>query len=178
MTLSQKLVILRKTKGITQDEFAKALDVSRQSVHKWESGHCFPEVMKLIKIKELFGISIDDLLDDSYEIPMTDKKKRRLVKNEEIPSQEVKSVQKEEAETDIGAPVVNKTDSMAEKNEEPVLEEIAVEVIEKAEKIADTVENEQKTFKEEVKIPSENEEGNDSVQGKKKGLFSKIFGRK
>lgn len=74
MTFSEKLVRLRKLKGITQDEFASAVGVSRQAVYKWESGQSYPEVPKLIEMKLLFGISIDDLLDESYEVVMPEKK--------------------------------------------------------------------------------------------------------
>ncbi len=77
MTFKEKLVILRKSKGLTQDEFASAVGVSRQAVYKWESGQSYPEVPKLLEIKLLFTISIDDLLDDSYEIPVPEKKKKR-----------------------------------------------------------------------------------------------------
>ena len=66
MKFSEKIVRLRKIKGITQDEFANAVGVSRQAVYKWECGQSYPEAMKLIEIKALFGISIDDLLDDTY----------------------------------------------------------------------------------------------------------------
>ncbi|MBR2343644.1 MAG: helix-turn-helix transcriptional regulator [Clostridia bacterium] len=77
MTFKEKIVILRKTKGLTQDEFAKAVGVSRQAVYKWESGQSYPEVAKLLEIKALFAISIDDLLDDSFEVALPEKKKRR-----------------------------------------------------------------------------------------------------
>ena len=77
MTFKEKLVNLRKIKGITQDEFAKAVGVSRQAVYKWESGQSYPEVTKLLEIKLLFGISIDDLLDESYEVKLPEKKRRR-----------------------------------------------------------------------------------------------------
>ncbi len=77
MTFNEKLVKLRKLKGITQDEFASAVGVSRQAVYKWESGQSYPEVPKLIEMKLLFGISIDDLLDESYEVVLPEKKVRR-----------------------------------------------------------------------------------------------------
>lgn len=77
MTFSEKLVRLRKIRGLTQDELASAVGVSRQAVYKWECGQSYPEVSKLLEIKILFGISIDDLLDDSYEIPLPEKKKRK-----------------------------------------------------------------------------------------------------
>ena len=144
MTLSQKLVILRKTKGITQDELANILDVSRQSVYKWESGQCYPEVPKIIKMKEIFEISIDDLLDDNFEVALPEKKKRRSQKKDDV-------AQPSKEET----PVLAKE----EKAQEEPVEEISVEVIEEA-----------PIVKEEVKAEEPEE--------KKRGFFSKIFGRR
>jgi len=77
MTFKEKLVILRKSKNLTQDEFASAVGVSRQAVYKWESGQSYPEVPKLLEMKQLFSISIDDLLDDNHDIPLPEKKKRK-----------------------------------------------------------------------------------------------------
>ena len=82
MTFKEKLVILRKTRGLTQDEFASAVGVSRQAVYKWECGQSYPEVPKLLEIKTLFSISIDDLLDDNFDIPLPEKKKRKRVSKE------------------------------------------------------------------------------------------------
>ena len=78
MTFKEKLVILRKMKGLTQDDFASAVGVSRQAVYKWECGQSYPEVPKLLEMKMLFGISLDDLLDDNYDIPLPEKKKKRI----------------------------------------------------------------------------------------------------
>ena len=83
MTFKEKLVRLRKINSLTQDEFACAVGVSRQAVYKWESGQSYPEVAKLLEIKLLFGISIDDLLDDTYDIPLPQKnRKKRMTKAE------------------------------------------------------------------------------------------------
>ena len=56
MKFNEKIVRLRKIRGITQDEFASAVGVSRQAVYKWESGQSYPEVAKLLEIKLLFNI--------------------------------------------------------------------------------------------------------------------------
>ena len=77
MTFKEKLVILRKSKGLTQDDFASAVGVSRQAVYKWESGQSYPEVPKLLEMKLLFTISIDELLDDNYDLPVPEKKKKK-----------------------------------------------------------------------------------------------------
>ena len=68
MKFNEKIVRLRKTKGMTQDELAQAVGVSRQAVYKWECGQSYPEVVKLLELKLLFGISIDDLLDEAFEV--------------------------------------------------------------------------------------------------------------
>ena len=81
MTFKEKLVILRKMKGITQDDFASAVGVSRQAVYKWECGQSYPEVPKLLEMKMLFGISLDDLLDDNYDIPVPEKKKSGILRS-------------------------------------------------------------------------------------------------
>ena len=83
MTFSEKLVVLRKIKHLTQDEFASAVGVSRQAVYKWESGQSYPEVQKLLEMKLLFGISIDDLLDDTFEIELPKKKRKKRMTKEE-----------------------------------------------------------------------------------------------
>ena len=80
MTFKEKVVKLRKMKGLTQDEFASAVGVSRQAVYKWESGQSYPEVAKLLEMKILFNISIDDLLDENYEVIVPEKKKKRITK--------------------------------------------------------------------------------------------------
>ncbi|MCQ2385153.1 MAG: helix-turn-helix domain-containing protein [Clostridia bacterium] len=62
MTFSEKIIRFRKTYGLTQEEFAQELEVSRQSVYKWEKGISYPEAETLLKIGDLFSVSLDDLL--------------------------------------------------------------------------------------------------------------------
>lgn len=66
MALSDKLQEIRRYNELSQDQFAEMLGVSRQSVSKWERGHGYPEIEKLIFISERFSISLDELLKDSY----------------------------------------------------------------------------------------------------------------
>lgn len=77
MTFAEKIVRLRKIKKITQDELACAVGVSRQAVYKWESAQSYPEVAKLLEIKLLFNVSIDDLLDDTFDIALPEKKRKK-----------------------------------------------------------------------------------------------------
>lgn len=64
MTLEEKLIHLRKEKGITQSELAEAVEVSRQAVSKWESGGAAPSTENLISLSDLYGVSVDYLLHD------------------------------------------------------------------------------------------------------------------
>ena len=61
MQFSEILTKRRKLFGITQDELAEKLDVSRQSISKWENGECMPEAEKLIKLADILDISLDEL---------------------------------------------------------------------------------------------------------------------
>ncbi|NMA67348.1 MAG: helix-turn-helix transcriptional regulator, partial [Clostridiaceae bacterium] len=64
MTFSEKLQLLRKNRGLTQEEMAERLDVSRQAVAKWESGQVYPDISNLIQISNLLNVSIDFLVRD------------------------------------------------------------------------------------------------------------------
>ena len=68
MTFSEKLIILRKKKGMSQEQLAELLDVSRQSVSKWEAQQALPETAKIIMVANIFGVSIDLLLKDDQSI--------------------------------------------------------------------------------------------------------------
>lgn len=67
MNMAQKLTTLRKEKGLTQMELAEVLDVSRQAVSKWELGTALPGTDKLKSIADLYGVSVDYLLDENQE---------------------------------------------------------------------------------------------------------------
>lgn len=62
MNLADKIIRLRRQKGWSQEELAAHLDVSRQSVSKWESAVSMPELDKIVRLSELFGVSTDYLL--------------------------------------------------------------------------------------------------------------------
>lgn len=64
MTLSEKIAALRGERQLSQGDLAEKLDVSRQSVSKWETGQSVPELDKLIKLADLFGVSVDQLVRD------------------------------------------------------------------------------------------------------------------
>ncbi|MCC8067651.1 MAG: helix-turn-helix domain-containing protein, partial [Clostridiales bacterium] len=67
MILSEKLLALRTRAGLSQEELAEKLNVSRQSVSKWESGGSIPGIDKILEISKIYGISTDYLLKDEME---------------------------------------------------------------------------------------------------------------
>lgn len=69
MEFNNKLYELRKQKGFSQEELANRLNVSRQTVSKWEVGDSTPDMEKLIAISDLFGISLDELILDKSPAP-------------------------------------------------------------------------------------------------------------
>ncbi|APQ78062.1 DNA-binding protein [Clostridium botulinum] len=64
MAFSNKLYSLRKQKGLSQDELGIKLNVSRQTISKWELGETTPELEKLIALGDFFEISLDELVMD------------------------------------------------------------------------------------------------------------------
>ena len=170
MTFKEKLVKLRKLKGLTQDELASAIGVSRQAVYKWESGQSYPEVPKLIEMKLIFGISIDDLLDENYEVVLPEKKKRKRLSNDEKKAIEAK-VEAEEAP------------AAEEATETPVEEEVAETPAEEAtapEAPAEETTTEEAPAAEDTAPAAPAEDAAPAEEGtaKKKGFFARLFGNK
>ncbi len=67
MILADKIINERKKNGWSQEELAEKLGVSRQSVSKWEGAQAIPDLQKILKLSELFGVSTDFLLKDDIE---------------------------------------------------------------------------------------------------------------
>lgn len=207
MTFKEKIVRLRKIKSLTQDEFASAVGVSRQAVYKWESGQSYPEVPKLIEIKMLFGISIDDLLDDTYEVQMPEKKRKKRVSTEEKKKIEKKINEEESLPVSNEAPVVEEPTEEVKKEvisetsaevEADAAEEVSEEATEEApeeemipeqapdaEVVEEVKEEPKEEPKEEEALPAtEENEAKEEVaeeansDKKKKGFFSRIFSKK
>lgn len=70
MDLGSKIKEIRKNFGLTQEDLAEKINVSRQAVAKWEMGNGVPDTDNLKVISKLFGISIDTLLDNKSDIPL------------------------------------------------------------------------------------------------------------
>ena len=68
MSISVKIKQLRKSNGLSQEQLAEKLDVSRQAISKWESGASFPDVEKMVIISELFKVSTDYLMKDENTV--------------------------------------------------------------------------------------------------------------
>lgn len=68
MKFNEKLIELRKKEGLSQEELGNKLNVTRQTVSKWELGQTTPEIEKLVEISKMFNISVDELINDSEEV--------------------------------------------------------------------------------------------------------------
>lgn len=95
MILADKIMNLRKQQGMSQEELAHQLGISRQSVSKWESGASIPDLDKVLKLSDLFGVSTDYLLKD--ELEEVSYSESSVTVEENIDSEIVKSVSIEEA---------------------------------------------------------------------------------
>lgn len=75
MSFSEKLIKLRKQHGFSQEELGYKLNVTRQTVSKWELGQTVPEMNKLISLSQIYGISLDELTnEDELNVDNTTKK--------------------------------------------------------------------------------------------------------
>lgn len=76
MEFNEKLQELRKSRGLTQEELAEALFVSRTAVSKWESGRGYPSIDSLKEISKYFSVSIDELLTGEKLISIAEKENK------------------------------------------------------------------------------------------------------
>ena len=68
MTIGEKITRLRTAAGISQEQLAEKISVSRQSVSKWEMDPALPQIDKVLQLCELFDVSADELLQDKIAI--------------------------------------------------------------------------------------------------------------
>ena len=80
MEFNEKLQALRKQKGLTQEELAEKLYISRTAVSKWESGRGYPNIDSLKAISKLFGITIDELLSGEQVLTIAEEDTRQKEK--------------------------------------------------------------------------------------------------
>lgn len=64
MNFNEKLIELRKSKGLSQDELGQRLGVSRQTISKWELAQSYPDFQRLVLLSDYFGLSLDALVKD------------------------------------------------------------------------------------------------------------------
>ena len=80
MEFHEKLQELRKTRGLTQEELAQALYVSRTAVSKWESGRGYPSIDSLKEISAYFSVTIDELLTGEKLISIAERENRTAMR--------------------------------------------------------------------------------------------------
>lgn len=70
MSISKQLIHLRNIKGLSQEELASLLNVTRQSVSKWENDQALPDGEKIVRLSEIFGVTTDYLLKGKESDPI------------------------------------------------------------------------------------------------------------
>ena len=81
MEFNEKLQELRKNRGLTQEELAEALYVSRTAISKWESGRGYPSIDSLKEISAFFSVTIDDLLSSEKVLCIAQRENRSNIQN-------------------------------------------------------------------------------------------------
>ena len=90
MNLGERLFELRKAKNLTQDDVAETLNVSRQTVSKWETDQSTPEFDNIVPLCELFEIGVDELLTGKK--PVEEKKQENVLTKQEVKEKSAKVV--------------------------------------------------------------------------------------
>jgi len=97
--LGKKIQQLRKENGMSQEELASKLTISRQAISKWELGESMPDTENVVQLSKLFGVSTDFLLYDEYE---SEKDAQETIASAETPEFVLSGFQEEHAETEPG----------------------------------------------------------------------------
>lgn len=84
MKFNEKLINLRKKEGLSQEELGHKLNVTRQTVSKWELGQTTPEMDKLIEISKMFNISMDELVNESESEIKNDSNSNPIIEDQPI----------------------------------------------------------------------------------------------
>lgn len=82
MNLSEKLILLRKEKGVSQAELAELMNVSRQAISRWETGVAVPSAENLKYLRNLYNVSLDYLFNDAADEPDENEKVIEEIENE------------------------------------------------------------------------------------------------
>ena len=78
MKLSDKIIKLRKVNGLSQEELAEKLNVSRQAVSRWEVGSALPDALNILQLSKLFNVTADFLLNDELKVSDIKSRNRSL----------------------------------------------------------------------------------------------------
>ena len=98
MEFSEKLITLRKGRDLTQEQLAEQLNVSRQSISKWESGQVIPEVEKIVELSKAFNVTLDYLLKPSeidelsVKTDMLEQQQKQLLSREQTRTKIFKNI--------------------------------------------------------------------------------------
>lgn len=91
MKMQDKIILLRKKNGWSQEDLAEKMNVSRQAVSRWENGTALPDAANVLEISKLFGVTADYILNDDYEsdediaiVKETKKEKDELVSKKKM----------------------------------------------------------------------------------------------
>ncbi|MGL9892028.1 hypothetical protein IGJ19_000159 [Enterococcus sp. DIV1368b] len=79
MVMPERIQHLRKTKGLSQEELADTMGVSRQAVSKWESGQSTPDLEKIILMSEFFGVTTDYILKGIETVENKDEQSKEII---------------------------------------------------------------------------------------------------
>lgn len=100
MKFNEKLIELRKKEGLSQEELGYKLNVTRQTVSKWELGQTTPEMDKLLELSKIFNISVDELINES-EIQTNQNSENQNAENQNTENQDTKIEDQPIVEKDI-----------------------------------------------------------------------------
>ncbi len=79
MNFNEKLIELRKSKNLSQDELGDHIQVSRQTISKWETGQSYPDFQRLVLLSDYFGLTLDALVKD---IELEDVRNKNLTESQ------------------------------------------------------------------------------------------------
>lgn len=72
MNINEKILLLRKKEGLSQESLAEKLNVTRQTVSNWELGQTTPDILQAKELSKIFKVSLDDLTDNKLELEVKD----------------------------------------------------------------------------------------------------------
>lgn len=72
MNINEKILLLRKKEGLSQESLAEKLKVTRQTISNWEAGITYPDLEEALTLSKIFKVSLDDLTDNKLELEIKD----------------------------------------------------------------------------------------------------------